>query len=237
MTKEDDLQIEFLEWLKTYKNPQEKKITVNTQKRYANELQLTRGKELEFREMCRAIKADTMYSIQTYVEYKKLENKINDAIQKIKKRRVKEKRKSESILLQSAITVYVRFLQDKMNPLPDKIAEEISKEVATGLYEGAKKQITVNAYERNNQARQECIAHHGCRCSVCDFDFEKMYGNLGEGFIHVHHIKPLSKIGKSYKVDFKNDLVPVCPNCHSMIHRNKEALTVDELKQIIKEQQ
>ena len=106
------------------------------------------------------------------------------------------------------------------------------------IYEGAKKTIVVNSYERKREARNECIAAHGYKyeCCVCGMDFEKMYGEIGRGFIHVHHIVPISTIGKEYKIDPKKDLVPVCPNCHAMLHKGKdgEVLTVDELKEIIK---
>ena len=70
-------------------------------------------------------------------------------------------------------------------------------------------------------------------CSICGMDFGKRYGKDGEGFIHVHHMKPLHKIGGDYIVDYKNDLIPVCPNCHAMIHRikNGENMTLEELKE------
>ena len=70
---------------------------------------------------------------------------------------------------------------------------------------------------------------------ICGFDFEAFYGELGKNYIHVHHIVPLSKINKEYSVDPKNDLVPVCPNCHAMIHRTEPALTIDALKKQIVE--
>lgn len=60
------------------------------------------------------------------------------------------------------------------------------------LFEGTKKQITVNAYERNSKARKECINEYGYKCTICKFNFEKVYGEIGKDFIHVHHIKPLS---------------------------------------------
>ena len=103
------------------------------------------------------------------------------------------------------------------------------------IYEGAKKTIVVNSYERNREARNACIAAHGCKCKVCEMDFVKMYGELGRDFIHVHHIVPISTIGKEYRIDPVRDLVPVCPNCHAMLHKGKdrEVLTIDELKGII----
>ena len=69
------------------------------------------------------------------------------------------------------------------------------------VYEGAKKEIFVNSYERSREARDKCIAARGCKCSVCGMDFEKTYGELGKGFIHVHHIVPISTIGDEYKID------------------------------------
>jgi 5-methylcytosine-specific restriction protein A len=60
-----------------------------------------------------------------------------------------------------------------------------------------------------------------------------MYGDIGKGFIHVHHLKPVSQIGETYEVDPINDLRPVCPNCHAMLHRPEETLTIEELKLMV----
>ena len=99
--------------------------------------------------------------------------------------------------------------------------------------------MVVNSYERNREAREICIAAHGCRCSVCGMDFEQMYGDIGRGFIHVHHIVPISTIGAEYKLDPVKDLVPVCPNCHAMLHRYgiRKTLTIEELKESINAKQ
>ena len=105
-------------------------------------------------------------------------------------------------------------------------------DVASGTKypEGAVKRITVNAYERREKARQNCIAHWGTRCVVCKFDFEKRYGDIGVGFTHVHHLKLLSKLSKGYEVDPVKDLRPVCPNCHAMLHQGGKLRTIEELK-------
>lgn len=99
--------------------------------------------------------------------------------------------------------------------------------------EGQKKLILVNAYERNVEARRKCISHYGTSCQVCGLNFGKLYGELGEGFIHVHHLKLISTIGEQYKVDAINDLKPVCPNCHAMLHRKNPPLTIAELKEFM----
>jgi 5-methylcytosine-specific restriction enzyme A len=107
-------------------------------------------------------------------------------------------------------------------------------EVPLQFFEGATQRISVNAYERNREARQECLKHYGYRCSVCEFDFEKFYGSHGSKFIHVHHLKQLSEIGKKYQVNPILDLCPVCPNCHAMIHKGSKMLSIEALKQLIR---
>jgi predicted HNH restriction endonuclease len=115
----------------------------------------------------------------------------------------------------------------------EKLPEELPDEISEQLFEGAKKTVTINAYERSTEAREQCIEYWKAICAVCDFDFEESYGELGKGFIHVHHLKPISQIGDTYQVDPINDLRPVCPNCHAMLHRQKETLTIEELKTIM----
>lgn len=101
-------------------------------------------------------------------------------------------------------------------------------------YEGAKQTVIVNSYERNPKARSQCIEHYGAICSVCDFNFEKKYGEIGSGFIHVHHLTRLADIGEEYEVDPIKDLRPVCPNCHAMLHKNQWTYSIEELKSICK---
>lgn len=96
--------------------------------------------------------------------------------------------------------------------------------------EGALKRIEVNRYERNPRARRECLAHHGLQCTVCDFDFAATYGDLGKGNIQVHHLRELADLPDSYRVDPVGDLRPVCANCHAMLHRERPALTPEQLR-------
>lgn len=112
--------------------------------------------------------------------------------------------------------------------LPDELA------ASSALVEGAVRQVSVNRYERNPEARQKCIAHYGCRCLVCGFDFERVYGELGSGFIHVHHVKPLSDIGREYEIDPIADLRPLCANCHAMAHHAAELISVEDLHTLVR---
>ena len=107
--------------------------------------------------------------------------------------------------------------------------EEVSD--PTRYPEGATRTVSVNVYERSAAARSACIAQHGCSCTVCGFDFGAFYGELGAGFIHVHHLISLSKVDNDYTVDPVGDLRPVCPNCHAMLHRREPPLNVLELRE------
>lgn len=111
--------------------------------------------------------------------------------------------------------------------------EELSVESSPTLTEGAKKTVVVNAYERNPKARSMCIDHWGSQCAACNFDFANTYGTIGAGFIHVHHLVPVAEIGKSYQVNPVNDLRPVCPNCHAMLHTSNPPLSIEQLREII----
>lgn len=103
------------------------------------------------------------------------------------------------------------------------------------LYEGALVTIKANKYERNQKARRECVAKKGCQCLVCGRDFETTYGEIGKNFIHVHHLTPISTIGKEYELNVDTDLVPVCPNCHYMLHRKNPPYSIEELKEMLHE--
>lgn len=111
------------------------------------------------------------------------------------------------------------------------LPEEVS---SPGRYrEGAVQSVTVNSYERNPRARAACIEHWGFHCTVCDFNFVEAYGEMGREYIHVHHLKDLATIGEEYEVDPVEDLRPVCPNCHAMLHRTVPAMDIEDLRSIV----
>lgn len=101
------------------------------------------------------------------------------------------------------------------------------------IYEGATKTVAVNAYERDPKARRLCIAAHGSICTICKFNFVDKYGEVANGFIHVHLLRPLSEHGGEHIVDPIADLRPVCPNCHAVLHLNMPAYTIEQVKNFI----
>lgn len=112
-----------------------------------------------------------------------------------------------------------------------RLPEEVSS--PDKFVEGAVCRVVINAYERNPTARAKCIAYYGLSCVVCGFNFEAVYGEVGKGFIHVHHLRPLAEIGETYEVDPIADLRPVCANCHAIIHRRDPSYNISEVQKFL----
>lgn len=128
------------------------------------------------------------------------------------------------------------YLSDKLANYILTNFDVVPSDDGTTFSEGSLRFVTQSHYERDPSARKACLTAKGYKCFVCSFDFEKVYGILGHKFIHVHHITPLaSMLGKSVKTNPLKDLIPVCPNCHAMLHRKLHGkyLSPTELKSII----
>jgi len=97
--------------------------------------------------------------------------------------------------------------------------------------EGSTATVEVNRYERDEAARRACLEHYGAECKVCGLHFEERYGKIGKGFIEVHHEVPLSETEGASEVDPIEDLKPVCPNCHAMLHQTDPPLAIEELRE------
>lgn len=136
---------------------------------------------------------------------------------------------------ESELLVWKTNPEHKIRTFPkDSLVLVKNSDLPEELYmEGAQRTILTNRYERNPKARARCIAVHGSACKVCGFDFGLVFGEEFSGKIEVHHIKPISEIGEEYVVDPVKDLVPVCPNCHMMLHsKHSGVYSVEELKQM-----
>ncbi len=99
--------------------------------------------------------------------------------------------------------------------------------------EGKKTQVLINRYERNPVNREICLAKNGYSCKICGFNFEATYGEIGKKFIHVHHIETVSSHGGQYLLDPATDLIPVCPNCHAMLHRKDPPFLPGEIEEVL----
>lgn len=105
-----------------------------------------------------------------------------------------------------------------------------------GESEGSPIQMFNTRYERKKVNREACIQLKGLRCVACGFDFGTIYGQIGTGYIEVHHVTPVSQIGSDYKINVMSDLEPLCANCHAMVHRNNPPILISELTRIIANQ-
>lgn len=109
----------------------------------------------------------------------------------------------------------------------------LNEEAQVGELEGAKNRTIVNKYERNRFNRAICLAQKGFTCQGCEMDMASTYGPIGEGVIHVHHIVPVSKMDGEARVNPLTELVPLCPNCHNIVHRVDPPLPIEELRLIV----
>lgn len=117
-------------------------------------------------------------------------------------------------------------------PVPEP-APGLFEQPAVRLEEGDPLSILMTAFERSRHARHLCIQFHGCACLACGMDFGNRYGKEAANFIHVHHIEPISAIGQSHLVDPRKDLVPLCPNCHGVVHLRNPPYSVDEVRAML----
>jgi 5-methylcytosine-specific restriction protein A len=140
---------------------------------------------------------------------------------------------------QKGFTLVIEHLRyiEKDKALDNIVTNDIESELSEEEHfytDGTVKEYFGKRYERKPENRKKAIALHGLHCFVCDFNFEKTYGERGKDFIEVHHVNPLSTIKEKVVINPVTDLVPVCSNCHRMIHRKKdEVLSIEELKKIL----
>jgi hypothetical protein len=99
--------------------------------------------------------------------------------------------------------------------------------------EGGIREITLELRKRDPRLRAQALAEYGHVCRACKCDFVDIYGELGEGYIEVHHLVPLSEPGGTRKSTVK-EVDVVCANCHRMLHRtDRVPISVDDLRTII----
>jgi 5-methylcytosine-specific restriction protein A len=142
-------------------------------------------------------------------------------------------RLSPEIYAEKALFVASVCLTLSLALLPVEETGSTTAKEALGLPEGARIRIEVNRYERSPVNRAACISHFGTSCSACGFSFGEAYGVQGEGYVEVHHRYPVSQMGADYFVNPVRDLVTVCSNCHSMLHRTNPPMTVEDLKTML----
>ena len=118
--------------------------------------------------------------------------------------------------------------------LPLHPADADESPAVVGFAEGAPTVQQSTSYERDPRNRAAAIAIWGCRCQACGLDFGERYGAVANGFIEVHHVTPVSALEPGTIVDPARDLVPLCPNCHTVAHRRDPPFNVEELGRMLR---
>jgi 5-methylcytosine-specific restriction enzyme A len=116
-------------------------------------------------------------------------------------------------------------------PVPDENDND-----ARSFPEGREYEVRLTVHERNPAARRECLLHYksAYACEICKMNFSDVFGaDIGAAFIHVHHINPLANRGRL--TNPKTELIPVCPNCHAMLHKEDPPICPESLKKRLRE--
>jgi len=177
----------------------------------------------------------TWQDYQTFIEYlKEIQTALETALQQT----------IELLDAHSFLWILPQLEAAQFEPLPEESPCNLPlfpSETGEQIQEGGTKQITVNAYERNPQAVMKCKQHYlnkygKLTCQICGFDFGKFYGENYANKIHIHHIEPVSKRESKCLLDPTKDLIPVCPNCHMVLHAN-DGITIEDLKALLANKQ
>jgi 5-methylcytosine-specific restriction protein A len=96
--------------------------------------------------------------------------------------------------------------------------------------EGSMRHVQTRKYERSKFNRNIAIQLHGERCLGCGFHFREVYGDVGAGVIEVHHLIPVHLMEQARVVDPRTELVPLCSNCHTIVHKKDPPFTLSQLQ-------
>ena len=221
--------IEYLRSTKYFRNADETKVQ-----------KLVDAIEVDLLNVIRTYLHVDLHVIYEFINKEDLRNLINETNHG---RSLAAQNELSGGLLRDAISFYIGYLDSKKHPLSEKEKKSRKKKTFKEIaprrttsetqtksvipepkpfdkLEGKKYESSVTRYERDRGNRKACIAHYGYVCQVCDMNFEQVYGELGKEFIEVHHLRPVSQ--GECQVNPINDLIPLCSNCHSMIHRQED---------------
>ena len=127
---------------------------------------------------------------------------------------------------------YVAFLKQIKETNHNSAAQgKMRDEKILEASEGLMKEVVFFRKQRNRAIRNQCAERDNYTCRVCGFNFGKIYGDRGKGFIEIHHKNPMTNFDGEHEIKLE-DLVALCSNCHSMIHYGGEFIDVDDLKKL-----
>lgn len=219
-----------------YLNDRSKHISARTAKHYTDSLEKYLPKECKnrFKFDC----PEMIYDISDVLELQRLHDIIENNYEWKKYDRI-----SHGSTFRSSLKCLIAMRNDQVfcqskgfnTVVKDIIPQNNITTSAQSILDGKVYESHFIGYERNQKLRDQCLKYYKtCKCQICGFDFEKKYGEIGMNFIEVHHIEQLSLIRQAHVIDPTLDLIPLCSNCHSMIHRKTPPYTPEELKEMVK---
>lgn len=171
------------------------------------------------------IEFDSLYDISDLNVLNTLKNAITTSSRMVYKKATPVNKWEEGIKW------FIEFLSESSTEIASEDSKVVSR--SSGYDEGVHIRREQIVLSRNRLARDACIQHYGYKCATCGIIMSRVYGELGEGFIEVHHLKPIHLFDEAHEVNPQEDLIPLCPNCHAMIHKLSNVGDLDKLKQII----
>jgi 5-methylcytosine-specific restriction protein A len=133
----------------------------------------------------------------------------------------------------SAIPGYILYRDKETENIENQYTENTLGNSQIDFTEGAIEEMVVELRKRDPRLKIAALQTYGTTCQICGFNFSEVYGNLGDGYIELHHKNPLSERDTIQQTTL-DEVAVVCANCHRMLHRNgKNALSVEELAKII----
>lgn len=130
-----------------------------------------------------------------------------------------------------AATIRAAAAAGELDFTPVEFLDDDTGALEGGLLERLSRKRERNRTLRNQKIKKVQAAGLPVACEACGFDFGRVYGERGEGYIEVHHVVPLHVTGLSRTG--LSDLALLCANCHRMIHKKSPWLSVDELRSLL----
>jgi len=92
--------------------------------------------------------------------------------------------------------------------------------------------------ERAPHIRKRVLEKRAPVCESCNLTPTLHYGYQGPLIntpLDVHHVRPLMSLseGESRRYKIPDDFLVLCPNCHRMIHKQKNTADLDQLKEMV----
>ncbi len=88
-------------------------------------------------------------------------------------------------------------------------------------------------FEENFMWRIETMKYHGTSCALCGFDYMSVYGDAGKGRTQIH-LKGYS-LAEDYRPVIADDIIPVCANCHDILHSGMDAAELGSIVRMSRE--